>query len=99
MAAKLTREAAQLPAKLGIPLLDKGAFSAKTLSEVPFDEAAANFRQVGSGWRPGATTHKVSILQDLERGRRLEFEAMFGYAVRQGAELGVSLPTVEVCYD
>jgi ketopantoate reductase len=28
----------------------------------------------------------------------LEFEAMFGYAVRKGAELGVSLPTVEVCY-
>jgi ketopantoate reductase len=40
----------------------------------------------------------VSILQDLERGRRLEFEDMFGYAVRKGAELGVSLPTVEICY-
>jgi 2-dehydropantoate 2-reductase len=46
----------------------------------------------------GATAHKVSILQDLERGRRLEYDAMFGYAVRKGAEIGVSLPTVEVCY-
>ena len=99
LAAKLTREVAQIPAKLGIPLLDKGAFSAKTLSEVPFEAAVANFRQVGEGMEDqGATTHKVSILQDLERGRRLEFEDMFGYAVRKGAELGVSLPTVEVCY-
>jgi 2-dehydropantoate 2-reductase len=99
MAAKLTQEVAQIPAKLGIPLLDKGAFSAKTLSAVPFEEAVANFLQVGERMEAqGATTHKVSILQDLERGRQLEFEAMFGYAVRKGAELGVSLPTVEVCY-
>ena len=99
MAAALTREVAQLPATLGIPLLDKGVFSAKTLSEVPFEETVANFQQVGERMEAqGATTHKVSILQDLERGRRLEFDAMFGYAVRKGAELGMSLPTVEVCY-
>jgi 2-dehydropantoate 2-reductase len=99
MAAKLTREVAQLAGKLGIPLLDKGAFRAKTLSEAPFEEAVASFRQVGADMEAqGATAHKVSILQDLERGRRLEFEAMFGYAVHKGVELGVSLPTVEICY-
>ncbi|HEX9868756.1 MAG TPA: 2-dehydropantoate 2-reductase [Candidatus Tectomicrobia bacterium] len=99
VAAKLTREVAQIPAELGIPLLDKGVFGAKTLSEVPFEAAVANFRQVGERLEAqGATTHKVSILQDLERGRPLEFEAMFGYAVRKAAELGVSLPTVEICY-
>jgi 2-dehydropantoate 2-reductase len=99
LAAKLTQEVAQIPAKLGIPLLDKGAFSAKTLSEVPFESAVATFLQVGERMEAqGATTHKVSILQDLERGRQLEFDAMFGYAVRRGAELDVSLPTVEVCY-
>ena len=99
MAATLTREVAQLPATLGIPLLDKGVFSAKTLSEATLDEAAANFQQVGAQMEAqGATAHKVSILQDLERGRRLEYDAMFGYAVRKAGELGVSLPTVEVCY-
>jgi 2-dehydropantoate 2-reductase len=99
MAATLTREMAQLPAKLGIPLVDKGAFSAKTLSEGRFDEAVRDFQAVGAQMEAqGATAHKVSILQDLERGRRLEYDAMFGYAVRKGAELGVPLPTVEVCY-
>jgi 2-dehydropantoate 2-reductase len=99
MAAKLTREVAQLPVRLGIPLLDKGAFSAKTLSEVAFAEAAADFQRVGAQMEAqGATAHKVSILQDLERGRRLEFDAMFGYAVRKGSELGVPLPTVEICH-
>jgi 2-dehydropantoate 2-reductase len=99
MAATLTREAAQLAARLGVPLLDKGAFSAKALREAPLAQAEANFRQVGVDLETqGATAHKVSILQDLERGRRLEFEAMFGYAVRKGLELGISLPTVEICY-
>jgi len=99
VAATLTREVAQLPSKLGIPLLDKGAFNAKSLSEGSFDAAVASFQRVGEEMeRRGATAHKVSILQDLERGRRLEFEEMFGYAVRKGAELGVPLPTVELCY-
>jgi 2-dehydropantoate 2-reductase len=99
MAATLTREVAQLPASLGIPLLDKGVFSAKTLSEAPFSEAAGDFQRVGAQMEAqGATAHKVSILQDLERGRRLEYDAMFGYAVRKAGELGVSVPAVEVCY-
>ena len=99
LAATLTREMAQLPEKLGIPLLDKGAFSAKTLSEGRFDEAVRDFQQVGAQMEAqGATAHKVSILQDLERGRRLEYDAMFGYAVRKGVEIGVPLPTVEICY-
>jgi 2-dehydropantoate 2-reductase len=45
-----------------------------------------------------APAHKISTLQDLERGRRLEVEETLGYAVRKGAELGVSLPTLETCY-
>jgi 2-dehydropantoate 2-reductase len=99
VAAKVAQEMTRLPTELGIPLLDKGAFSAKTLSSMPFEAAVANFRRVGAHMEAqGATAHKVSILQDLERGRRLEVEEIFGYAVRKGAELGVSLPTVETCY-
>jgi 2-dehydropantoate 2-reductase len=99
MAATLSREMAHLADKLGIPLLDKGAFSARTLSQGSFEEARQAFQEVGAQMEAqGATAHKVSILQDLERGRRLEYDAMFGYAVRKGAELGVPLPTVEVCY-
>jgi 2-dehydropantoate 2-reductase len=45
-----------------------------------------------------APAHRVSTLQDLERGRRLEVEETLGYAVRKGVELGVPVPTVETCY-
>jgi 2-dehydropantoate 2-reductase len=99
VAATVAQEMAQLPARLGIALLDKGAFNAATLSRVPLTQAAALFQQVGERMEAqGATAHKVSILQDLERGRRLEVEAVFGDAVRRGRELGVPLPAVEMCY-
>ena len=46
----------------------------------------------------GATGHKVSTLQDIEHGRRLEIDEIMGYAVRKAGQLGLSLPTVETCY-
>jgi ketopantoate reductase len=45
-----------------------------------------------------APLHKISTLQDVERGKRLEVEEALGYAVRQGAALGIPTPTLEVCY-
>jgi ketopantoate reductase len=46
-----------------------------------------------------APSHKVSTLLDLEQGYpRLEVEETLGYAVRQGAELGVPTPTLDTCY-
>jgi len=42
--------------------------------------------------------HKVSALQDLERGRRLEIEETFGYAVRKASEMGLQVPSLDACY-
>ena len=44
-------------------------------------------------------THGANLMpSDLERGRRLEVEETLEYAVRKGAELGISLPTMDTCY-
>jgi 2-dehydropantoate 2-reductase len=99
VAAMVTRETAQLAAKLEIPLEDYEGFRIKSLAGASLEEATTSFQQVGAMMEAqGATTHKVSMLQDLERGRRLEVEETLGYAVRKGAELGLQLPTVETCY-
>ncbi len=95
----LARETAQLSAKHGIPLVDLGNIRAKTLSSAPIEEAVAGLRHIGEMLEAqGATAIKVSTLQDLERGRRIEVEETLGYAVQKGAELDVRLPTVETCY-
>jgi 2-dehydropantoate 2-reductase len=45
-----------------------------------------------------APTHRVSTLQDLERGRGLEVEETLGYVVTKAGKQGVPVPTVETCY-
>jgi len=68
------------------------------LCDVPLDEAVAAIRHFGTVMEARAPAHKLSTLQDLERGRRLEVEETLGYAVRTGAELGIPLPTMDTCY-
>ena len=96
--AKLVQETGLLAAKLGIPLEDRDPLPIKTLCDVPLAEAVATIRHFGTVMEARAPAHKLSTLQDLERGRRLEVEETLGYAVRTGAELGISLPTMDTCY-
>ena len=96
--ARLIQELGHLAARLGIPLEDTGPLPMKTLCSASLAEAVAHVRQSGVRRMAQAPTHKMSTLQDLEQGRRLEVEELLGYAVRQGAELDVPLPTVDTCY-
>jgi 2-dehydropantoate 2-reductase len=43
--------------------------------------------------------HKTSMLQDREKGKRMEVESICGYLVRKGRELGVATPTIATLYD
>ena len=96
----LVREGALLAERQGIALEDIGGLLIpKTLSSLPPPEAAARLRSIGDAFeQQGVTSHKMSALQDLERGRRLEVEETLGHAVRRAADLGLSLPAIETCY-
>jgi 2-dehydropantoate 2-reductase len=72
--ARLAQELGQIATCLGIPLEDTGPLPIKTLCDGSLTEAVAHVRQIGAIMAARAPTHKVSILQDLERGRRLELE-------------------------
>lgn len=98
VAVMLARETARLAEKLNIPVIDFAAIRAKTFSSLPMDQAVASIRQMAGILEAKGPTVKVSALQDLERGRRLEVEEILGYAVRKGKELDLQLPTVETCY-
>jgi ketopantoate reductase len=55
-------------------------------------------RHLGDHYASLAPTQKMSTLQDVERGRRLEVEETLGYAVRHSATLGIPTPTMDICY-
>ena len=98
VSASLLHEMVQSARARGIALEDIPIFAAKTLSQLSLDDTVAHMRQQGDWFASQAPTHKVSILQDVERGKRLEVEEILGYAVRQGVELGVPTPTLDTCY-
>jgi len=96
--ARLMRELGDIATRLGIPLEDTGPIPIKTLCSGSLPEAIEHVQRAGAVFSERAPAHKMSALQDLERGRRLEVEETLGYALRKGAELDISLPTVETCY-
>jgi 2-dehydropantoate 2-reductase len=96
--ARVMRELGDVAARLGIPLDDAGPLPIKAVCSGTLAEAIEHVRGFGARLAERAPAHKISTLQDLERGRRLEVEETLGYAVRKGAELDVPVPTLETCY-
>ena len=98
LVVQLVQEIGRIAAHLGIPLEDAGLLPIKTLCSESRGEAVERLRQFGAVMAGRAPTHKVSTLQDLERGRRLEVEETLGHAVRQAVALEIPVPTIDTCY-
>lgn len=96
--ARLMREVVALAAASGVAVEDKGGLPVATIASLPEDEAAALVRKFGAGMEKRAPQHRVSALQDLLRGGRLEVDAILGHASRLGARLGVAVPTIDTCH-
>ncbi|HEY5870991.1 MAG TPA: ketopantoate reductase family protein [Candidatus Tectomicrobia bacterium] len=98
LTAAILHEMVQMATRRGMPLHDIALFPTKTLSQLAFDDTVAHLRQIGDRWASRMPTAKLSALQDLEQGKRLEVEETLGYAVQQGAALGIPTPTMDICY-
>ncbi len=61
---------------------------------LPFDDPVARVEEVCRATAP----NRASTLQDLERGRPTEIDALSGAVVREGRRLGVSTPVNEVLW-
>ncbi|HXJ81987.1 MAG TPA: 2-dehydropantoate 2-reductase [Candidatus Methylomirabilis sp.] len=98
LVVQLVQDVGRMASNLAIPLEDAGLLPIETLCRDPLPTAVERVQQVGAAIAARAPMHKISILQDLERGRRLEIEETLGHVVRQAAALGVPVPTIDTCY-
>lgn len=98
VAARIIREAAQLPGRLGIPLNPGPPFMLDALTGGSEDEAAAALQERGRAQGETAPGFRQSMLQDADRGKRIEVEETFGYLLEQAGEHGLAMPSVETCY-
>ena len=96
--ASLLHEMALIAIAQGIALEDIAFFPIKALSQLSHEDTVARMRQIGEWLGSQAPTHKVSTLQDLEQGKKLEVEDTLGYAVQHAVKLGVPTPTMDTCY-
>jgi 2-dehydropantoate 2-reductase len=96
--AAILQEMTQLATTRDIVLEDITFFPTKTFSRLAFDDLVTHLQQMGDELASQAPLHKISTLQDVEQGKRLEVEETLGYAVRQSAALGIPTPTMDVCY-
>ena len=62
------------------------------------DAAVAVVQQLGETFAATAPQHRMSSLQDVERGRPLEVEETAGYALALARRSNLNLPTLALCY-
>jgi 2-dehydropantoate 2-reductase len=55
----------------------------------------ALINRTGAQYRLNAPQHRMSALQDVEAGRRLEVNETLGYALEKSRALGLELPLLE----
>jgi 2-dehydropantoate 2-reductase len=94
----IVSDAAQVAAAAGIALVDlPGPLQAGSLVAMPRDEALGRLESVGRAMvEAGQTSVRVSMLQSLETGRRLEVGAVFGDLVELADEHGLDVPVLRL---
>lgn len=96
--ARITREMGALAAAQGIGLRDQSPVPALQLMAGSEDAAVAVVQQLGASFAASAPAHRMSTLQDVERGRPLEVEETAGYALALARSCQLELPTLALCY-
>ena len=95
---RLLREIGKIAAEKNIPLVDNGPLPVGAIFSGSEEEALSVVQELGVHFATHAPNHRMSPLQGLERGRRLEIDEILGNAITEAKKLDVPVPTLEVCY-
>jgi 2-dehydropantoate 2-reductase len=95
---RIVREAAKLAEALGIELVDMPPLPVPSIAHGSDAQAVEIVRGIGQKFLESSPEHRMSAQQDVLRGSRLEHEETLGFALRKARELGVPMPTLDICY-
>jgi 2-dehydropantoate 2-reductase len=98
VAVGVVREVGMLAAAFQVRLSDRAVLPVASICRESDQDAIALLAKAGLQMQSVAPLHRMSTLQDLEAGRPLEVEETLGHAVRQAAELKLSLPLLSCFY-
>ncbi|MFO7965341.1 MAG: 2-dehydropantoate 2-reductase [Desulfobacterales bacterium] len=95
---RIMKEAAGLAERLGIPLEDNPPFPIRSMRLQPEEETVETLHGIGEFMKAATPDHRVSALQDLERGRRLEAGETLGYVLERARAEKIEVPTVTTVF-
>jgi 2-dehydropantoate 2-reductase len=95
ISAKIMKEAAAVAQKIGIALEDRPPFMIRSMMDQPDEEVVKTLCGIGEFMKAATPTHRVSALQDLERGRRLEAGETLGYVAAKAKAEKIDVPTLD----
>ncbi len=98
LAAAMIREMAAIAAAEGIAIRDQSPLPVASIASGDARAARDRVTSIGEKWLVEAPTHRMSALQDLDRGRRLEVEETLGYAVSLARRHGLPTPALDAAY-
>ncbi len=95
----ITHECVAVARACGVEVGDYQGFAIRTLAGAPFEKGVEMILERGANLeRSGQTSVRISMLQDIVRGRKTEIEETAGYVVQKAREHGVAVPNVEFGY-
>ena len=95
----ITHECVAVAKASGVEIGDYQGFTIRSLAEAPYEQAVEMILARGATLeRSGQTSVRISMLQDILKGRKTEVEETAGYVVQKAGEHGVAVPNVEFGY-
>ncbi len=96
---EITHECAAVAAACGVRVEDYQGFPIRSIVDASREEAVETILTRGANLeRSGQTSVRISMLQDILKGRKTEIEETAGYVVRRAREQGIAVPDVEFGY-
>lgn len=96
IAARVMRETAAVAIRRGVQLQDSG-FTSKDFLNASEEDAIKAVQADGEKRRVNSPGFRQSILQDADRNRRLEVHETLDYTLALAKDLGVAVPTLDLC--
>lgn len=97
LVARVMRETGAVARDQGVTLADLGSMASKTVTEGAEDDAVLALQRIGEGLLKNAPDLRQSILQDADRGRRLEVNETLGHTLRLAEEAGLPCEMLQYC--
>jgi 2-dehydropantoate 2-reductase len=99
LAVELMREACRLADAMQVALMDLSPLPALKMRNASDAEGREVVKEIGRRFKSDAPDHRMSLLQDVDRGSAIEIKEILGFALEQAQQHDVDMPILRMSYE